>query len=168
MRALDVTAPMSENRRLSFRLAFISTETEISDPVASEVLARLQSAAPWDEASISPAQGDFPRAHISRHASEGFNVHCFENEQSIGHFLVNRRDFSPPSVEVNLGGQALERWPRELFVSHALANEALEYFLEHGELKASLSWTGTGDFPRESIWQGRKEREAWERTHQAR
>jgi hypothetical protein len=37
----------------------------------------------------------------------------FENDQSLGHFLVNGHDFSPPSVEINLGGQALERWPRE-------------------------------------------------------
>ena len=45
--------------------------------------------------------------------------------------------------------------------------QALEYFLKNRGLKPSLSWTGTGEFPRESIWQGREEREEWERKHQA-
>lgn len=43
-------------------------------------------------------------------------------------------EFSAPSVEINLGGQALERWPRELFVSEDLATVALEHFLDYGEL----------------------------------
>jgi hypothetical protein len=159
---------MSENREPIFRLSFVSSEAVVPTPTASEVLARLRSGAPWDEACICPAQGDFPRAHISWHDSEGFNVHCFENEYSLGHFLVNGHDFSPPSVEINLGGQALERWPRELFVSEELAAEALKYFLECAQLKPSLSWTGTGEFPREAIWQGREEREAWERTYRVR
>ena len=46
-----------------------------------------------------------------------------------------------------------------------LATEALEYFLDHGELKPLLFWTGTGQFPRETIWEGREEREAWERNN---
>lgn len=165
---LNVTNTMSANRRPAFQLSFISSEGPIAVPSALEVLARVRSAAPWDEASIYPAQSDFPRVHISWHDTEGFNVHCFENEQSLGQFLVNGRDFSAPGIEINLGGQALERWPRELFVSGVLASEALEYFLEYAELKPSLSWTGTGDFPRETIWEGREEREAWERTNQPR
>jgi len=159
---------MSDNRQPIFRLSFVSSEAEISTPTASDVLTRVRSAAPWDEACIYPAQGDFPRAHIGWHDNEGFNVHCFENDHSLGHFLVNGHDFSPPSVEINLGGQALERWPRELFVSEELAAEALKYFLECAQLKPSLSWTGTEEFPRKIIWQGREEREAWERTHQVR
>ena len=114
---------------------------------------------------IQARQGEFPRVRISWHDSSGFVVHCFEDERSLGQFLVNGRDFSLPSVEINLGGQALERWPCELFVSEALASEALEYFLDHAALNPLLSWTGTGDFPRETIWEGREEREAWERTH---
>ena len=159
---------MSENRQPVFRLSLVSSEVEIPKPTASDVLARVRSAAPWDEACICAAQGDFPRANISWHDSKGFNVHCFENDHSLGHFLVNGNDFSPPSVEINLGGQALERWPRELFVSEEIAAEALKYFFEYAQLKPSLSWTGTGEFPRETIWQGREEQEAWERTHQVR
>lgn len=156
---------MSENRRPSFQLSFISRDARIAVSSASEVLARVRSAAPWDEASICPAKKDFPRVHITWHDSDGFIVQCFENEQSLGQFLVNSRDFSPPTIEINLGGQALERWPRELFVSEALAAESLEYFLEYGELKPSPCWTRTGKFPRDTIWQGREERETWERTH---
>jgi len=159
---------MSENHRPFFKLSFVSSEARIALPSAPEVLARVRSVESWDEASICPAQSDFPRVHISWHDSEGFNVHCFENEHSLGEFLANRPQFSPPSVEINLGGQALERWPRELFVSEALATEALEYFLEYAKPKPSLSWTGTGDFPRQTIWEGCEERKAWERANQAR
>lgn len=164
-RRLDVTSTMRKNRRASFHLSFISCDARIPVPSASEVLARVRSAAPWDEASICPAEKDFPRVHITWHDSAGFIVHCFENEQSLGQFLVNSRDFSFPTVEINIGGQALERWPRELFVPEALAAESLEYFLEYGELKPSLSWTQTEKFPRDTIWQGREERETWERMH---
>lgn len=159
---------MSESRRPILKLSFVSSEARTALPSASEILAHVRSVAPWDEASICPAQSDFPRIHISWHDSEGFNVHCFENEHSLGEFLANRPQFSPPSIEINLGGQALECWPRELFVSDALAAEALEYFLEYAKPKPSLSWTGTGDFPREIIWENREGREAWERTNRAR
>jgi hypothetical protein len=136
-------------------------------PSIAELLARVRSVAPWNEASIYPVQSDFPRVHISWHSSEGFNVHIFLDEQSFGEFLVNDAVFSLPAIEINLGGQALERWPRELFVAEALAAEALEYFLDYATLKPSLSWAGTGDFPREIIWEGSEEREAWERTSRA-
>ena len=143
---------MSRDRQTSFRVSFISSVGPLAVPPVSELLARLKSTAPWDEASIHPAQSDFPRVHISCHQTAGFNIHGFENEKSLGQFLVTRLKFSPPSIEINLGGQALERWPRELFVSETLATEALEHFLERGELKPSLSWTDTGKFRRESIW----------------
>jgi len=156
---------VSHNLKSSYRLSFISSETEMPVPVAAELLARVRSVAPWDDASIYPNDREFPRIHISWRDNEGFNVHCFENEQSFGNFLVSAQVFSPPTIEVNLGGQALERWPRELFVSEQLATEALEYFLDHGEQRPSLCWTGTGAFPRETLWEGREGRESWERTH---
>ena len=156
---------MRANRHPSFQLSFVSGEEETPVPEVSEVLGRVRSAAPWDEVSISPGEDDFPRVHISWHGSAGFSFHCFEDDRSLGRFLVNARDFSLPSVEINLGGQALELWPCELFVSGALASAALEYFLDHAGLNPSLSWTGTVDFPRQTIWEGHEEREAWERTH---
>ena len=156
---------MTDNYRHSFRLSFISSASQLVVPPSSVVLSRLRSAAPWDEASIHPADGDFPRVHISWRQAAGFNLHCFVNDLSFGQFLVSRLELSAPSVEINLGGQALERWPRELFVSEDLATEALEHFLDQGELKPLLFWIGTGQFPRETIWEGREEREAWERTN---
>ena len=156
---------VGHNLKSSFRLSFISSEAEMPVPVAAELLARVRSVAAWDDASIYSNDREFPRIHISWRDNEGFNVHCFENEQSFGNFLVSAQEFSPPTIEVNLGGQALERWPRELFVSEQLAAEALEHFLDHGEQKPSLCWTGTGAFPRETIWEGRGGRESWERTH---
>lgn len=156
---------MTDNHRHRFRLSFISSARQLVVPPSSEVLLRLRSAALWDEASIHPADSDFPRAHISWRQTAGFNLHCFENNLSSGQFLVSRLEFSAPSVEINLGGQALERWPRELFVSEDLATEALDHFLDHGELKPSLFWISTGQFPREIIWEGREEREAWERAN---
>jgi hypothetical protein len=156
---------MTDTLRHSFRLSFILSASPLVVPPSSEVLSRLRSAAPWDEASLHPADSDFPRAHISWRQAAGFNLHCFENDLSSGQFLVSRLEFSAPSFEINLGGQALERWPRELFVSEDLATEALEHFLDHGELKPLLFWIGTGQFPRETIWEGREEREAWERSN---
>jgi hypothetical protein len=156
---------MTEDYRQTFRLSSISGASQLVVPPTWELLAQLRSAAPWDEASIHPAERVFPRVHINWHQAAGFNVHCFENGVSLGQFLVTALEFSPPSIEINLAGQALERWPRELFVSEVLATEALEHFLEHGELNPLLSWIGTGQFPRETIWQGREEREAWQRTN---
>lgn len=156
---------MYEVRRPSFRLSFVSDEAEIPFPTASEVLGRVRSAARWDEATIRPEQTNFPRMHISWHSGAGFNVHCFEDEVSLGNFLVKGLNFSPPSVEINLSGQALERWPCELFVAEAHAMEALEYFLDNAKPNPALCWTGTGDFPRETLWEGHEQRDAWERSH---
>jgi hypothetical protein len=156
---------MTDNHRDRFRLSFISSASQLVVPSSPEVLSRLRSAAPWDEASIHPADSDFPRAHISWREAAGFNLHCFENNLLSGQFLVSRLEFSAPSVEINLGGQSLERWPRELFVSDDLATEALDHFLDHGELKPLLFWIGTGQFPRKIIWEGSEEREAWERAN---
>ncbi len=46
--------------------------------------------------------------------------------------------FSTPPVEVELGGQTLERWRRELFVSADHAARALNHFLEHGKQEPTL------------------------------
>jgi hypothetical protein len=69
---------------------------------------------------------------------------------------------------MNLGGQAVERWPLELFVSEELATETLEHFLDHRQLDPLLCWVGTGQFPREAVWEGPEGREAWERKNRRR
>jgi hypothetical protein len=78
---------------------------------------------------------------------------------------VTSRQFTTPSVEVELGGQALERWPRELFVFATDATHALNYFLEHGKQDPALEWVRIDAFPREALWEGREQRLAWERAN---
>jgi len=132
---------------------------------APELLAVVQSRPAWDGASISPADADYPRVHLDWHEAHGFVFQCYEDEESWSDFLVTARDFSPPSVEMELGGQALERWPPELFVSAEQATQALSHFLEHGKEDPALEWIRIDGFPRETLWEGREQRLAWERAH---
>ena len=78
---------------------------------------------------------------------------------------MTSRHFSTPSVEVELGGQALERWPPELFVSAERTTQALDHFLEFGKQDPALEWVRIDRFPRETLWEGRAQREAWERAN---
>ena len=75
------------------------------------------------------------------------------------------RHFSTPSIEVELGGQGLEGWPRELFVSAQQAMQALDHFLDHGKQDPALEWIRIDGFLRESLWEGREQRLAWERAN---
>jgi hypothetical protein len=78
---------------------------------------------------------------------------------------VTSRHFSTPSIEVELGGQALERWPHELFASAERAAHALNHFLQSGKQDQTLEWVRIDAFPRETVWEGREGREAWERAN---
>lgn len=71
----------------------------------------------------------------------------------------------PPTIDINLGGQTLERWPSELFVPEELARQALVCFLATADQDAALHWVRIDAFPRETIWEGREGREAWERAN---
>jgi hypothetical protein len=136
-------------------------------PITSvpELLREIQSRPVWDGASIAPADGDYPRVHLDWHEGNGFVFQCYEDAESWSDFLVTSRQFSTPSVEVELGGQALERWPRELFVSAECAAQALDHFLEDGKQDPALEWIRIDGFPRETLWEGRAQREAWERSN---
>jgi hypothetical protein len=105
----------------------------------------------WDAASISPADDQFPRAHVEWHENHGFVIQCFEDDRAFGDFLVRGAHMSPPAVEVNLGGQALERWPSELFVSEPLAHQALDGFLNSGRQDPELHRVRIDRFPREIV-----------------
>jgi len=78
---------------------------------------------------------------------------------------VRSRHFSLPSVETELGGQALERWPPELCVPSELAVQALNHVLEFGKQDPSLEWVRIDGFPRETLWEGRAQRDAWDRAN---
>ncbi len=122
----------------------------------------------WGEACIYPKAGEFPRANLSFHAGYGFVMQCYEDEQSWSDFLIVTDRIGRPEVEIELGGQALQRWPRELFVPDELAAEALDYFLNSGEESRNLHWVRIDRFQRETVWEGRKGREAWEKRQKLR
>lgn len=144
--------------------AFVQREA----PTAHEIVVTLKRADAWHEASIHPKDGaQFPRLLISFHGNRGFVVQCFEDEQAWSDFLVLSNGFSLPQVEMELGGQALERWPRELFVPEGTVVEALEAFLNSGKQKPELQWVRIDRFPREVVWDSRESRKAWERSRQA-
>lgn len=158
---------MSVDLRGSFRLSFVAGGTDQLVPPVSAVLEQVQSGPSWDVATICPADAQFPRAHIEWHCGQGFVLHCFEDDRSRGYFLVSSVHLASPSVEINLGGQALERWPANLFVSEQLARQALDYFLSSGKQDPALDWIRIDGFPRETVWEGRGGREAWERANSA-
>lgn len=134
-------------------------------PLVPEILTQVQSRPVWDGASISPEDAQFPLVHVDWHEGHGFVLQCYEDEESWSDFLVTSQHFSPPSIEVELGGQALERWPRELFVSAECASQALNHFLESGKQDPTLDWVRIDAFPRETVWDDRAGREAWERAN---
>jgi len=68
---------------------------------------------------------------------------------------------------MELGEQALERWPRELFVSAERATQALNHFLQFGKPDAAVDSIRIDAFPREIVWAGRDGREACERANWA-
>ena len=151
--------------RNRFRPSFIMSDAPIPIASARDLLADVRSRPVWDGASISPVDAEYPRVHVDWHEGHGFVFQCYEDEGSWSDFLVTSQHFSPPSIGVELGGQVLERWPRELFVSAERATEALNHFLEFGKQDPTLAWIRIDSFPRETVWDGRDGREAWERAN---
>ena len=167
--ALDVgstnerTPIMIGDFRNTLWVSSVTNATPVPIPSVSDLLARVRSSPAWDGASIAPADNQFPLIHVDWHDPHGFVVQSYEDERSWSYFLVTSLDFSPPSIEMELGGQALERWPPELFASVEHATHALNYFLECGKQDPMLAWVRIDSFPRETVWEGREGREAWER-----
>lgn len=147
------------------RLSFVAGETALPVPSASEILARVRSGPVWDVASITPADDEFPLLHVEWHAESGFVIQCYEDENSWSDFLLTGPICGPPAVEINLGGQALERWPPELFVPEEFARQALDHFLKSGKQNEALHWVRIDAFARETVWEGREGREAWEHAN---
>lgn len=155
---------MSVDLKNAFRLSFVTGETEFPIPAASDILSRLRSGPVWDVASIAPADDQFPLLHVEWHEGHGFVIQCYGDEQAWSDFLLTGPRCGQPMIEINLGGQALERWPSELFVPEELARQALDRFLTTGKQDSALHWVRIDAFPRETIWEGREGREAWERS----
>ena len=158
---------MSVDLKNAFRLSFVTGETALPIPPVSEILARLRSGPVWDGASIAPADDQFPLLHVEWHEGHGFVIQCYEDDQAWSDFLVTSAHCGPPAIEINLGGQTLERWPSELFVPEELAQQALDGFLTKGKQDPALYWIRIDAFPRVTVWEGRDGREAWERANSA-
>jgi hypothetical protein len=45
------------------------------------------------------------------------------------------------------------------------AAQALNHFLEHGKQDPTLEWVRIDGFPRETLWEGEAQREAWEQSN---
>lgn len=137
--------------------------TDVLPDEAASVLNSMQSRPSWDEVCVFSGDAQFPRLNISWRAPQGFVLQCFERAESLSDFLVVDEPMSPPAIDIVLGGQTQERWPRQLFVPIGLAREALEIFLESGHQSSNLRWVRIDRFPRRTVWEGRRERLAWER-----
>jgi hypothetical protein len=130
---------------------------------ASELLGISRQIPRWDALIIVAENDNYPRLHVTWHEPYGFVVHCFGDGASVGFFLATTTSFSSPEIEIEMGGQALEKWPRQLFVDSDRALEALDFFLKTGKQKETQPWVRTDAFPREILWETREGREAWER-----
>lgn len=143
---------MAVDRRHRFQVSFLTNDAPAPIASVADLLADVRSRPAWDGAQIEADDAQFPRVSVDWHDGQGFVVHCWENETSWGSFLVAGGPFSTPSVEVELGGQALERWPCELFASMDRATRALDCFLAQGRQDPTLEWVRTDGFPREVLW----------------
>jgi hypothetical protein len=115
----------------------------------------------WQGVIISPdaeagpnGQGQYPRVNLSWYPGFGFEVQCMELAGK-DHFAVTRKNLSPPEVYVELGGQAQELWPRELFVPYAMAQQAVLFLLASARRDPSLRWVAIDAFARKALRQSR-------------
>ena len=162
--AVDMPESPLEPLKLSMYVDGEHVEKPASD--VGHILDALRSADTWHGASIHPSTGQFPRAHLSVHEPHGFVVQCWEDERCWSDFVTSGEPTSP-AIEIEHGGQSMERWPRELFVPEDIVTEALQHFLDFGQQKLGLNWVRIDRFPREVVWEGRGGRLAWERGRSA-
>jgi len=111
----------------------------------------------WEGVIISPdakpgpdGEGQFPVLSLAWHPGFGHEVLCLE-QTGEDHLVATSRKLSAPEVHVELGGQGQELWPRELFVPHAIAEQAVLHVLKTGRRDPSLQWVGLGAFPRKNV-----------------
>ena len=150
-----------------FRLSFSSKEQSVPATSAEEIVRMLREMKGWDCATIDVDDFEVNRASIWFRPEHGFVFQYFGDEIRSSEFLVTHSNFSSPSVEVELGGQALEQWPSELFVPEEQLLIALRHFLATGRKEQQLTWVQIDRFPRLTIWEGEAGRTRWERLQSA-
>ena len=106
------------------------------------------------EASIHPTDCEYPFLNIEFHGSAGFSFLCFVNASSVGRLAASASRLSPPSVLVCLGGQVIERWPKELFLTAPLAKRVMTEFLGTGQPSREVRWIRLDRFKRETVHPG--------------
>lgn len=89
----------------------------------------------------------FPRLLVTHHAGHGLVVLLMRSD-GPDLFVSAAARCGLPEVYVFIPPNVHELWPRELFVSSAVAAEAIAYALEHGQPKPDLHWVRNGDFSR--------------------
>ena len=163
---MSVRKARTVTTKTGFRLSAVvgGQYPEMELPSVAELLTKLQSGEISGEAVIYPISRDFPRAMIDWHTGHGFVLLCFDSDVSRGHFVTRGPVTSRPSVSIVLGGQAMEKWPPELFVPEDLAADGLQFFVDTGRRKPVLEWTRIDRFSREVVWEGSTGRNAWEAT----
>ena len=82
---------------------------------------------------------------------DGFVVQSFETPESNSDFLASQPSLSTPSVDIALGGQTQELWPKELFVPLDLACRALEHFVITGDQHRDIIWVYSSNFLRRTV-----------------
>jgi hypothetical protein len=118
----------------------------------------------WDDVIVQPAVATEPRLVLTHHGVGRYIV-CFSGvDELVPWFLCTDSALGDPSVAVELGGQARELWPDQLFVGEGALQAALQFFLDSTGMDPSMSWVAGSVFPREVVWEGKEQREAWERS----
>ena len=151
---------------MTFLYSTLSGPENVPARDASELLGIARRLPRWDALIIVAENKSYPRLHVTWHEPHGFVLHCFKDGESWGFFLVEATAFSSPDIEIEMGGQALEQWPRQLFVDSQHAREGLAFFLKTGKQNGTQQWVRTDAFPREIVWEGREGREAWEKSRE--
>ena len=128
----------------------------------AEVLDRLTDGSSLPEAIVHPPVLDFPRLEIEFHPNVGFSILCFEDESSVGYLAAVAPSTSAPEVPVNLGGQVVEKWPRELFLEREDAVAVIEHFFACGQQHPKLAWVRLDAFQREELHHGPGLYEFWQ------
>ena len=136
---------------MTFLYSTLSGPENVPAKDASELLGIARQLPRRDALIIIAENDNYPRLHITWHEVHGFVVHCFEDGESWGFFLATATSFSSPEIEIEMGGQALEKWPRQLFVDSDRALEALDFFLKTGKQDGTQHWIRTDAFPREIV-----------------
>ena len=123
----------------------------------SGMLRAMQKRPTWEGVIISPdskpgpdGEGQYPVLSLGWYPGFGYEVHCMELSPE-SHFVATNARLSEPEVYVELGGQGQELWPRELFVSFPLAEQAVLRLIGTTRRDPSLAWVAISAFPRKKV-----------------